>query len=166
MNVGVFGSLLAKLGRRKGGPQLTRRQSLEAIPLRNPNLNWRDNDAGEVVVTLSRRKGLRGRVVSLLFYVPIQRDLTLDEVGSRVWRLCDGEHTVEQVVAEVARAYKLSQREAEVGVTEYLRLLGQRGMMGFAVEKGALGAGEQAADGPQASTHERAEGKTKPQDRS
>lgn len=138
MRVNLWGKALEKLRLRKSTPQLTRRQSLEALPLRNPSLDWRLNDSEEVVVTLPRRRDLRGRLLSVLFYVPKQRDITLDEVGSHVWNLCDGEHNVEQIVAELAKTYKLSHREAEVGVTEYLRMLGKRGMVGFAVEKGAL----------------------------
>ena len=29
----------------------------------------------------------------------------LDELGSSVWRLCDGEHTVEEIGKELARQY-------------------------------------------------------------
>ncbi|MFQ6130972.1 MAG: PqqD family protein [Armatimonadota bacterium] len=164
--MGAWGRVLEKLRLRKSPPQLTRRQSLEALPLRNPSLDWRDNDSGEVVVTLPRRTDLRGRVVSLLFYVPKQRDITLDEVGSRVWHLCDGEHSVEDIVSELAGRYKLSQREAEVGVTEYLRLLGKRGMVGFAVEKGALDADADEPEEEQPPKKRRRRRKRKKRDRS
>ncbi len=138
----AVGTILEKLRLRRPQPVLTREQALDALPIRNPSLKWRDTEDGEVVVRLQRRQGLRGRLVGLVFYVPEYRDITLDEVGSHVWRLCDGERTVSDVVGELVREYKLNKREAEVSVTEYLRMLGKRGMMGFAVAKDALAKAE------------------------
>jgi hypothetical protein len=51
----------------------------------------------------------------------------LDEVGSFVWNLCDGEHPVSALVEALVERYKLGKREAEVSLTTYLKQLGKRG---------------------------------------
>ena len=127
--------VLEKLRLKKRGPQLTREQAMNALPLRNPNLEWRENDRGDVVVTLTRRKDTRGRLISLFFHVPQSRDITLDEVGSKVWTLSTGTRSVDEMIDALAGEYKLNRREAEVSLTEYLRQLGQRGMVGLLVDK-------------------------------
>jgi hypothetical protein len=140
----VLGTILEKLRLKRPQPLLTREQALDAVCVRNPSLQWRETEAGEVVVRLERRADARGRLLRVMFYVPESRDITLDEVGSRVWGLCDGERSVADIVAELVREYKLNKREAEVSVTEYLRMLGQRGMVAFAVPTEAVEAAEQA----------------------
>jgi hypothetical protein len=127
--------VLEKLRIKKRGPELTREQAMDALPLRNPNLKWRRNDRGDAVVTLTRRRDTRGRLVSLFFHVPSSRDITLDEVGSNVWTLSDGKRSVDEMIDSLADEYKLNRREAEVSLTEYLRLLGQRGMVGLLVDR-------------------------------
>ncbi|MFQ5808931.1 MAG: PqqD family protein [Armatimonadota bacterium] len=127
--------VLEKLRLKKRGPQLTREQAMAALPLRNPTLKWRRNDRQDVVVTLTRRKDTRGRLISFFFHVPSSRDITLDEVGSKVWSLSNGKRTVDEMIDALASEYKLNRREAEVSLTEYLRQLGQRGMVGLLVDR-------------------------------
>lgn len=127
--------LLERVGLKKGRAPLTREQAFEARPVRNPRLKWRVNDADCVEVIVPRRKDTVGRVLGFLFFVPDNRPVTLDEVGSRVWQLCDGENTVAEVARTLANDYKLGRREVEVSLTEYLRTLGKRGMVGFLVPK-------------------------------
>jgi len=127
--------LLERLGLKKGKQPLSREQAFQARPVRNPRLKWRINDEECVEVVVPRRKDLFGRVMGFLFFVPETRPVTLDEVGSRVWHLCDGEHTVGDIARTLAEEYKLGRREVEVSLTEYLRTLGKRGMVGFLVPK-------------------------------
>ena len=112
---------------------MTRRQALSAFPVRNPDLTWRELESDEVVVTVTRPSRATWRIISWLFYVPDSRDIALDEVGSLVWRLCDGEHSVDALVDALVERYQLGKREAEVSLTTYLRDLGKRGLIGFLV---------------------------------
>jgi hypothetical protein len=156
--------VLEKLRLKKRGPQLTREQAMDALPLRNPNLKWRRNDRRDVVVTLTRRKDTRGRLISFFFHVPSSRDITLDEVGSKVWSLSNGKRTVEEMIDALAAEYKLNRREAEVSLTEYLRQLGQRGMVGLLVDTDEVDEADESeesdetqddhSDGPSSETHE------------
>lgn len=135
----TISSALERTGlKQKSQLPLTREQAFEARPVRNPALKWRVNDEDFVEVIVPRRKDLFGRAMGFLFFVPESRPITLDEVGTRVWNLCDGEHTVQDIVKALSSDYKLQRREVEVSLTEYLRTLGKKGMIGFLVPKEAL----------------------------
>lgn len=122
--------------RRKKEPQLTREQVIHSRPLRNSLLEWTTTADGRVVITIPRREDWLGKMVALLFHVPKTRQLVLDdEVGSSVWQICDGEHTIKDIVDFLCKTYKLTRKEAEVSATEFLRQLGRRRLIGFAVEK-------------------------------
>ena len=131
-------SVLERVGLKKKEMPLSRDEAFEARPVRNPALKWRINDEETVEIIVPRRKDTFGRVMGFLFFVPESRPITLDEVGTRVWHLCDGEHTVEEIVQALSKDYKLQRREVEVSLTEYLRTLGKKGMVGFLVPKGFI----------------------------
>ena len=58
-----------------------------------------------------------------------RRRIVLDSLGREVWDLCDGERTVEHIVDEMARRYRLSFHEARTAVTELLKELVRRGAL-------------------------------------
>ena len=136
-NIGnLANSVLSLVGvRQKTAPQMTREQAMSARPVRNPSLKARENDEGETVVVLPRRKDWVGRLLAWAFFVPESRPIVLDEVGTFVWEHCDGTRTVSDVVGLLAAEYKLSRREVEVSLTDYFKTLGKRGMVGFLVPK-------------------------------
>ena len=131
-------SVLERVGMKKKPMPLSRDKAFEARPVRNPSLKWRINEEGTIEVIVPRRKDMFGRVMGFLFFVPESRPITLDEVGTAVWELCDGEHTVEEIVRALSKDYKLQRREVEVSLTEYLRTLGKKGMVGFLIPKEAI----------------------------
>ncbi|MBT3296795.1 MAG: PqqD family protein [Verrucomicrobia bacterium] len=76
-------------------------------------------------------KQTRRLLPPLSWIVPFRRErLTrLDRIGSRVWSLCDGRRTVEEVVDVIAEQYRLTFHESRVAVTGYLKTLIQRGVL-------------------------------------
>ncbi len=128
-------NLLVRLRLRKPKPQLSREQAMGARPVRNPSLPWKVNDEGNVVVTLPRRGDLAGKALGWLFMVPEQKPIELDELGSVVWHHCDGQYTVREIVEVLAAKYKLNRQEVDLTLTEYLRMLGKRGMVGFMIDR-------------------------------
>lgn len=132
---------------RRRPKSLTREQSLGSVPLRNEVIEAERTDDGEVRLIIPRRERWWVRSLGRLFYIPKQRPLTLDEIGSFVWELCDGKHTVRQIIKALSKRYRLHRKEAEVSVVAYLRQLTKRGIIGIAVlkkrdEKGAKGRGK------------------------
>jgi hypothetical protein len=107
------------------------RRMLEAVPV--PNAAARVEDGPEpreltVTVETTRPRWLRPPLSWIVPFRP-ERRTRLDRLGTRVWRLCDGQRTVEQVVDTFAEQYRLTFHEARVAVTDHLRLLIQRGIL-------------------------------------
>ena len=80
---------------------LTREQAMQAWPVRNPALQVSEREEGLVTIELPRRKDWMGGVLGFLFSVPQSKPVQLDEVGSFVWGLCDGDDTVSDMVGEL-----------------------------------------------------------------
>lgn len=131
MNFTGLWRLLA--GKKAPRPSITRQDALRVYPTRNSNLQWEVDSEGMVSATLTRPHDLKNRVVGGFLMLPESKQLKLDEVGTFVWNLCDGKHTVADLVAKMADQYKLSRREVEVSLTEFLRMLAKRGMIVVAV---------------------------------
>lgn len=132
----VQGALSALPGQKKrNAPELTRDQAMSARPIRNPNLRWRENDEGEAVIVLPRRRDWVGKFLAWMFFVPEARPVALDEAGTFVWQNCDGTNSVNELVGLLQEEYKLGRREAEMSLTEFLKMLGKRGMVGFLIPK-------------------------------
>ena len=59
------------------------------------------------------------------------KKLQLDELGTAVWEMMDGKRSVGQIVHAFAETHRLQPKEAEVAVTEFIRKLGRRGLIGL-----------------------------------
>ena len=114
-------------------PTMSRSKALQARPIRNPALKWEALDTGEVRVILPRRRDIVGKLLTVLFYVPESRPVNLDMVGGKVWGMSDGTNTVDDIAAALEEEHRLHRREAEVSLTEFLKMLGKRNMVAFAV---------------------------------
>ncbi|RKY64005.1 MAG: hypothetical protein DRP99_02975 [Candidatus Latescibacterota bacterium] len=113
--------------------RISREAMLRSRPVRNSQVRWELDDNGEVVITLELKKDWKTKLLSKLFYIPKRRRISLDEVGSRIWELCDGDHTVRDLIEFLRKRYKLNPKEAEVSLTNYLKQLGKKRLVAFAV---------------------------------
>ncbi len=115
--------------------QLTRAEALQCTPIKNTEIKEERLETGEVLLTypirirpwvagLVRRFGGEGNRVQ-------SKKLHLDELGTTVWDLMDGRRSARQIIKRFAGKYQLHTREAEVGVTRFLRILGKRGLIGL-----------------------------------
>jgi hypothetical protein len=120
--------------RRRQKP-LSREQSLGSIPLRNQAVRTERTDEGHARLVVPRRDAWWIRAFAKVFYVPKNRRITLDEIGTYVWDQCDGEQNVRQIIQALCKRYRLHRKEAEVSVVAYLRQLAKRGLVGIAVLK-------------------------------
>ena len=114
-------------------PKLTREAMLNSRPARNELLSWAKSDRGEAQITVARQDTWKVRLLSKVFYVPQERKITLDEVGTEVWQMCDGKTTVAQMIESLGKTYTLDRKEAEVSLLSYLKTLGQKRFVGFLV---------------------------------
>jgi hypothetical protein len=119
-------------------PRLTRRQALSAWPVRNQAFEARRTREGETEITIPRRNDWLGKLLAFLFFVPRERKVVLEPIGSEVWDLCDGKHSVSEIAEALMKKHKLDRREAETSLSEYLRRLGRRRLVVFAIPRSSL----------------------------
>jgi len=123
---------------KKKTPRLTREDSLGAVVVQNRRLRVERNAEG--IITLYapfRAAPFIERMARWLGSPPRagEAKIELDEVGSFVWDLCDGQRTVREMVSDLAGKYKLNRKEAEAGLTSFLRSLAGRNLVAIVILK-------------------------------
>ena len=117
------------------GPTISRSEALNRIPSKNIQITEQRLETGEVLISypvtirpffasLVRRFGGSEEQVQT-------KKLQLDSLGSSVWDLLDGKRSVRQLINMFAETHQLQPREAEVAVTQFIRELGRRGLIGL-----------------------------------
>lgn len=84
-----------------------------------------------LTLIVQRREDTYARLITKIFGVVGNKRIELDEFGSQIWLLCDGTHAVDKMVTHTSTRYKLNRRQAEVSVVTFMRMLGQRRLIGF-----------------------------------
>jgi hypothetical protein len=113
-------------------PVLSRREALNAIPIRNPLLEWERTEDGDLLLRVPvEQRSFLIRWAILAFRLPPVRHIQLDEVGAAVWELCDGEHSVESIVQQMCKRTRMSRREVEASVSMFLKMLADRRLVAF-----------------------------------
>jgi hypothetical protein len=120
---------------RRRGPRLSPEEILRSRPIRNENLNTEELEGGGLRIHTKRREVWWVKLLAIIFPIPRDRRVELDAVGRQVWELCDGEHTLRDMISLFQQQHKLTRAEAEWSLRNYLKDLGRRGLVGFAVEK-------------------------------
>ena len=115
---------------------MTRQEALAYKPVKSPQVTETRLESGEVVLeyplavrplvaAVARRLGKSQEDL-----VQIKK-LQLDALGTSVWDLVDGKRSVRRMIQIFAETHRLEKREAEVSVTQFIRELGQRGLLGL-----------------------------------
>lgn len=121
---------------KKGRPLVDRHRQLAMRPLRNPLVEMTRSASG-VVLIAPMAATRAGRLVRKLAGAPSGqphiRRLELDEVGTFIWQLADGAHSVEDLVFELAGRYRLGRKEAEVLLLQFLKTLQRKGLIALQV---------------------------------
>ena len=119
----------------KRQPKISREAMFESKPTRNDLLEWEKTDDDEVTITMTRGDNWKVRVLSKVFWIPKQKTLVLDQIGTQVWEMCDGRTTVEAMIRRLSESHKLNEKEAEISLLAYLKKLAQKRLVGFLVDK-------------------------------
>ncbi len=102
---------------------------LSAVPHRNQAVTVEPTEAGLLLSIPTRRP--RWLVPPLSWVLPFsgQRRVELDAPGRAVLELCDGRRSVEEVIEVFALEHKLSFREGQLAVSQFIKALLQRGII-------------------------------------
>jgi hypothetical protein len=103
---------------------------LRAVPYVNRAMEiTRRPDGGALVAIPIPRPKLLFPPLSWIFPVSSHRRVELEPLGTAVLDLCDGRRTVEGVIEKFAADHKLSFREAQLSISEFLHQLITRGLV-------------------------------------
>lgn len=115
--------------------QLTKSKALTLTPVKNIESSEMTLDSGVVVIhyPVTMRPWMAKWVQRVKGTSPQtgSRKLQLDTLGTQVWKMIDGKRTVLDIVNAFAKTHQLESREAETAVTQFLRDLGKRGLIGM-----------------------------------
>jgi hypothetical protein len=112
------------------------RNALDAVPcLRQDAVVARDGAVATVTVAL-KKNWLRRPPVNWLLPTASTRRVRLDAVGTAVLELCDGRGSVEEIVERFAAEHRLSFREGQVAVAQFLQSLVAKGIVTLRAERG------------------------------
>lgn len=122
-------------GKKPKGLAITRAEALESTPVKNMDVTEIRLDSGEVILTypLEVRPWLAGigRRLGITPDTIQTKKIQLDTLGTSVWEQMDGKRSIREIIQEFVRKHQLHPKEAEVAVTQFLRNLGKRGLIGI-----------------------------------
>jgi len=125
------------LGEKKQAAPVIREELLKSYPVRNPTVKAETNEKGQVTITIPLKSAPRW----MRFFIspPEKKTLVLDDLGSYVWQRCDGSHTFEDIINQMASDFKFTKIEASASLIEFMKTLVKRGLIAFAVKEESKG---------------------------
>ena len=123
--------------KKRAPPNLSRTESLNAVVVASGGVLVREDAKGTITLVVPfKASPLVDRLSRWLGTTSGgERKVELDEVGSFVWRMCDGRTTVREMIPRLADRYKMNRKEAEVSLTTFLRTLAGKRLVAVAVLK-------------------------------
>lgn len=126
---------MALFSKKKTVPQITRAEALSGTPTKNPMVHSQILENG--IVRLSYPLAIRPIWTQLLERFSkkeesITKKLELDALGAEVWELIDGTREVRDIILFFAKSHGISNHEAELSVSLFLRELGKRKIIAIA----------------------------------
>ncbi len=116
-------------------PVIPRAEALNMVPVRNEAVEEEPISGGLVrlgyPLAIKPWFGRLAETVGMWDKRPMIKRIELDELGTFVWRLIDGEHSVRQLAEAFTAHYEVPPREAELAVTSFIKTIGQRGIIGL-----------------------------------
>ena len=103
---------------------------LEKKPLRKKNINWTTDESGKVTLEIEN-KGVFNRVFQLLLKKPKISYIHLDEMGSFVWPIIDGEKTITEVGILVKEHFGEKAEPLYERLAKYFQILESYGFVKF-----------------------------------
>ena len=117
----------------KKRPDMARGRIMKAFPVRNQLITWEVDEKGEASLVVPQKDKLWVRLASKLFMLPNKRVIVLDAMGTFVWQMCDGKHTIAQIIKGIQKQHQLTRKEAETSLFTFMQQLGKRNFIGFAI---------------------------------
>lgn len=95
---------------------------LERIPMRRPDIKWKTSDDGKVTLEIEN-VGWANRIAQKLFKKPKISYVHLDETGSFIWPLLDGEKDIIAIGKTVEEHFGEKSHPLYERLAQYFRIL-------------------------------------------
>jgi hypothetical protein len=121
--------------KKRNGIQVDRTAAFKFTPVKNSQITEERLESGEIIIRYPIT--MRPWIASLVKRFGGTPDriqtkpLQLDKLGTEVWELIDGNRSVRRIIGVFAETHRLQIREAEVAVSQFIRQLGQLGLIGM-----------------------------------
>ena len=121
---------LTRLPGEEPAPDAKRGEKILAMKPRRTLETWKRTQPGDLVVITHPKPFGRAeaKLAKLLKGSPVV-NRKLDEYGSQIWELCDGEHTVEQIARALADRFHERFEPAVPRTLKFITLLAERGLV-------------------------------------
>ena len=103
---------------------------LKAVPYANESMELTPAENGGALAVVPMRKP-KMLIPPLSWLVPFSsnRRVQLDKLGASVLKMCNGKYTVEGIIDRFSADHKLTFREAQLAVIQFLKQLSVRGLV-------------------------------------
>ncbi len=116
------------------GIQVSQEDFLRAKPMRNPGLNWSE-DQKRIHITVPRKKTIMPNIIAKIMPSAREKRVVLDEQGSFIWKLCDGKVSIREIAERLNTEYDMPFAHAEAALDVYFVQLSKKGLVGFILPK-------------------------------
>ncbi len=103
---------------------------LDKKPIRNPDINWSSDDKGVVTLEIEN-KGLMKKITQVLLKKPKISYIHLDEMGSFIWPLIDGEKDITAIGVLVDEHFGEKAQPLYERLAQYIKILASYGFVKF-----------------------------------
>lgn len=107
------------------GIQVSQENFLKARPVRNPGLDWSE-DQKRIRVTIPRKKTFLPKIISKIMPSARDKSIVLDEQGSFIWKLCDGKSSIRAIAESLNAEYNMPVSHAEAALDVYFVQLSKK----------------------------------------
>lgn len=116
-------------------PEFDRERAMSMIPVRNRGVREESSDSGDTRLAYEAtvRPWFAGPAEKLGLWdgKPMTKRVELDVMGRFVWSMVNGRNSVRDIATAFSKRYDVLQEEAELSVASFMRMLGERGIIGI-----------------------------------
>ncbi|MCT4534540.1 PqqD family protein [Halodesulfovibrio sp.] len=113
---------------------LSLQKAMACVPVRNLLVEETNRTAKNITLSFPlRMRPWFSKFTSAFGHEPpVQKKrLELDELGTFCWSLINDKRSVQGIATELSKTYQLHPEEARVAVSQFIRQLGKRGIIGL-----------------------------------
>ena len=107
---------------------ITKENFVDKIPVRKAELNWSQDENGNITLEMEN-KGVANRIAQKLLKKPKTSYIHLDENGSFIWPLIDGERSIFEIGEAVDEHFGEKAHPLYERLTQYFKILEKYGFV-------------------------------------